>query len=73
MVPAQDVGVDGGTPPTAEPSPVVRTRDPLRPGTNVIKLFTFVIYKCSIRKDCFQNKSKFITEDKFTERVNITT
>ncbi len=27
----------------------------------------------SIRKDCFQNKSKFITEDQFTEHMNITT
>jgi hypothetical protein len=36
-------------------------------------------YKCSltpslsIRKDCFQNKSKFITKDQFTEHMNITT
>jgi hypothetical protein len=26
----------------------------------------------SIRKDCFQNKSKFITEDPFTKHMNIT-
>ncbi len=25
------------------------------------------------RKDCFQNKSKFITEDHFTKHMNITT
>jgi hypothetical protein len=28
---------------------------------------------CSIRKDCFQNKSKFITDDKFPEHMDITT
>jgi hypothetical protein len=26
----------------------------------------------SMRKDCFQNKSKFITEDHFTKHMNIT-
>ncbi len=26
----------------------------------------------SIRKDCFQDKSKFSTEDQFTEHMNIT-
>jgi hypothetical protein len=26
----------------------------------------------TIRKDCFQNKSKFITEDHFTKYMNIT-
>jgi hypothetical protein len=26
-----------------------------------------------LRKDCFQNKSKFIIEDQFTEHTNITT
>jgi hypothetical protein len=25
-----------------------------------------------IRKDCFQNKSKFITEDQFIKHMNIT-
>ncbi len=27
----------------------------------------------SIRKDCFQNKSKLITEDQFVQHMNITT
>jgi hypothetical protein len=26
----------------------------------------------TLRKDCFQNKSKFITEDHFTKHMNIT-
>ncbi len=28
--------------------------------------------KLDIRKDCFQNKSKFITEDHFLKHMNIT-
>ncbi len=31
-----------------------------------------VMYQTPIRKDCFQNKSKFITKDHFVEHVNIT-
>jgi len=30
-------------------------------------------FSSCIRKDCLQNKSKFSTEDQFTERMNITT
>jgi hypothetical protein len=31
------------------------------------------LQKIFIRKYCFQNKSKFITEDQFAEHMNITT
>jgi len=30
------------------------------------------VVKAIIRKDCLQNKSKFITEDHFTKYMNIT-
>jgi hypothetical protein len=41
-------------------------------------LYSYILYKCNvlalnlIRKDCFQNKSKFINEDHFTKHMNIT-
>ncbi len=34
--------------------------------------FCFVSDSSDMRKDCFQNKSKFITEDHFTKHMNIT-
>ncbi len=39
-----------------------------RPTTDHVKF----IVQLFIRKDCFQNKSKFITEDHFTKHMNIT-
>jgi len=30
-----------------------------------------MVYDGSIRKDCFQVKSKFITEDQFTKHRNV--
>jgi len=45
-------------------------------GDKVRKIFwaqTFGLDQISfIRKDCFQNKSKFITDNQFTKHVNIT-
>jgi hypothetical protein len=36
-----------------------------------IECMRIFVQKC-IRKDCFQNKSKFTTEDHFTKHINIT-
>ncbi len=33
---------------------------------------TSLLQNLYMRKDCFQNKSKFITEDHFTKHMNIT-
>jgi hypothetical protein len=49
--------------------PMTRVSRPSTPEPNLIKIIFLVIY---IRKDCFQNKSKFITEDYFTKHMYIT-
>ncbi len=38
----------------------------------MLNMLNMLIVIILIRKDCFQNKSKFITEDHFTKHMNIT-
>ncbi len=40
--------------------------------TSKLNVFNVPKIVTNIRKDCFQNKSKFITEDQFTKHMNIT-